>query len=148
MRRKAVRACWALIGLVLIGLGVLGIFVPGLPTTIFLIGASFCFYRGSDRLAAWLDRHPVLGRYLEMAKSGRMPLKAKIISLAMMWTAVGFSTWFFLNRVEPLWIPAVGTLAMAAVGSWCIVRHGRRAASRAPVRMPRGTLPLPVREAA
>jgi hypothetical protein len=73
-------------GLVLVGLGYLGVLLPGLPTTPFLIGASYCFIRSSPRLHGWLRRSPVLGRVLddwERHRGIRLPVKVLAITMVV-----------------------------------------------------------------
>ena len=67
-------------------MGVIGIFVPGWPTTIFLIIASYFYIRSSRRLYNWLINNRLLGIYIKNYLSGNgMPLKAKLVSLMVMW---------------------------------------------------------------
>lgn len=82
-----------------LGLGVLGIFVPGLPTTVFLLGAAACYVRSSDRMYNWLLEHRVLGRYINTYRKHKaMPLKSKVIALVMMWTMIGLSAGYFIEN--------------------------------------------------
>lgn len=70
-------------------LGILGLFLPLLPTTPFLLLASWCFARGSERLHRWLLSHRVFGEYLRNFEAGRgIPLKAKIVATLMLWTSL------------------------------------------------------------
>lgn len=62
--------------------------VPGLPTTCFLLAAPFCFAGSSPRLHGWLLRHRWFGPYLRMARDRQMPLRAKIVSLLLMWGGI------------------------------------------------------------
>lgn len=74
------------LGLVALGLGILGIFLPVLPTTPFLLLAAALFLRSSRSLYDWLLNHPKLGPYISnfmVHKS--IPLKIKIISVSMVW---------------------------------------------------------------
>jgi uncharacterized membrane protein YbaN (DUF454 family) len=81
-----------IVGIVALVLAVLGLFLPLLPTTPFLLLASACFARGSTRLHGWLLRHRVLGVYLRNVEAGNgIPLKAKIVALALMWASLGYS---------------------------------------------------------
>lgn len=70
-------------------LGILGIFLPLLPTTPFLLLASACFARGSTRLHGWLLSHRVFGEYLRNFEAGRgIPLKAKVVATIMLWASL------------------------------------------------------------
>jgi len=90
-------------GTVALLLGILGIFLPVLPTTPFLLLASACYMRGSETMHRWLMNQRHLGPYLRNFQSGRgIPLRAKIAALAVMWTSITFSMWivpFFWARV-------------------------------------------------
>ncbi|NYT86757.1 YbaN family protein [Pollutimonas harenae] len=76
-------------------LAILGIFLPLLPTTPFLLLASACYLRGSERLHHWLMTHRMLGPYLSNLQAGRgIPLRGKIIALTLMWASLAFSAWY------------------------------------------------------
>lgn len=91
-------------GTIALLLGVLGIFLPLLPTTPFLLLASACYLRGSRRMHQWLMDQRHLGPYLRSYQEGRgIPLRAKITALAVMWSSLAFSIWFVpLPWVRPL----------------------------------------------
>jgi uncharacterized membrane protein YbaN (DUF454 family) len=84
----AKRKVFAALGLVHLAIGVVGVVVPGIPGTIFLLAASYFFVRSSPRLERWLREHPRLGPYLRLAERGSMPRRAKIGALAAMWTGI------------------------------------------------------------
>ncbi|MEM1330607.1 MAG: YbaN family protein [Planctomycetota bacterium] len=126
-RGRGYKALMAAAGLGCVALGAIGAVVPGLPTTVFLLIASWCFTRSCP----WLERklirenklfRPFL-RYLE--PGAEMPLKAKLIALAGMWLGVSASLFVFLGDEHPLWWPSVGTCAAALLGSWFVLRMGR-----------------------
>ena len=76
----------AVLGLIALGRGILGIFLPVLPTTPFLLLAAALFLRSSSSLYEWLMNHPKFGPYISnfmVHKS--IPLKIKIISVSMVW---------------------------------------------------------------
>ena len=85
------RGLFVSLGVASVGMGVLGIVLPGLPATVFLLLASYFFARSSPRLHRRLLAHPRLGPYLEMARTRSMPRRAKIVSLAAMWTGITVS---------------------------------------------------------
>jgi uncharacterized membrane protein YbaN (DUF454 family) len=81
-----------IMGTFFVGLGVAGIFLPLVPTTVFLLLASACYLRGSDRLHDWLMNHRVLGAYIRNIRERRgMPMRAKVVTLTMLWTSITFS---------------------------------------------------------
>jgi len=79
-------------GLLAVIIGVVGIVVPLLPTTPFLLLGAACFIRSSDRLYAWLLGHPWLGSYIRNYRERRaMTRNAKILALLLLWTTIGYS---------------------------------------------------------
>lgn len=89
-----IRTLYNIAGTVALLLGILGIFLPILPTTPFLLLASACYLRGSDRMHRWLMNQRHLGPYLRNFQAGRgIPLRAKIAALAVMWTSLTISMW-------------------------------------------------------
>ncbi|HYP29687.1 MAG TPA: YbaN family protein [Blastocatellia bacterium] len=98
-------------GTVFVALGILGAFLPLLPATPFLLLASACYIRGSDRLYRWLMGNRYLGPYIRNFQEKRgMPMKAKIISIAILWASLAFS----IYRVEPVILDT--TLIVVGVG--------------------------------
>ena len=85
---RAKRRIFAALGLLCVGIGVLGVILPGIPGTIFLLAASYLFVRSSPRLERWLRDHPRLGPYLRVAESGAMPLRAKVVTLCAIWASI------------------------------------------------------------
>jgi uncharacterized protein len=83
------RALFATLGALAVALAVVGVFVPGIPTTIFVIAASYLFARSSPACEAWLERSPLLGPPLRrFRETGGMPAKSKGVALVSMWTGV------------------------------------------------------------
>ena len=79
-------------GLVCFGLGVVGIVVPILPTTPFLLLAAACFLRSSDRLHRWLLGNRVFGEYIRRYRNGEgLRLAAKATTLVLLWATLAFS---------------------------------------------------------
>lgn len=79
----------AILGLLSLALGVLGIFLPVLPTTPFLLLSSALFMRSSDRLYNWLMNEPHLGSYIkDFMEYKRIPLKAKILAISTLWISL------------------------------------------------------------
>jgi len=91
---------WVLIiaGTFFVGLGVLGIFLPLLPTTPFLLLAAVCYARSSKRFYNWLLNNKWFGNYVKnyQEKKG-VPLKVKILSISLLWITIMFSTVFTVH---------------------------------------------------
>ena len=78
-----------LVGLVSLALGILGIFLPVLPTTPFLLLSAALFMRSSDRLYCWLMDHPQLGPYIRNFREHKaLPLRVKVISVTLLWATL------------------------------------------------------------
>lgn len=74
------------LGLLSLGLGVLGIFLPVLPTTPLLLLAAALFLRGNRNLYDWLLNHPELGPYIRnFMEHKAIPLRVKVISVSLVW---------------------------------------------------------------
>jgi len=85
-------------GFLLVAIGVIGIFLPLLPTTIFLILASVCFVKSSPRANEWLRNHKVLGAYIKnyQDKSG-LTITSKIFNLILLWGMITVSAFLFTD---------------------------------------------------
>lgn len=76
----------AALGLLSLGLAILGIFLPVLPTTPLLLLAAALFFRSSPRLYDWLLEHPKLGPYIRNFREHKaIPLKIKVLSVSLVW---------------------------------------------------------------
>ncbi|MBX3299489.1 MAG: YbaN family protein [Acidobacteria bacterium] len=96
-------------GTVCVGLGVLGIFLPLMPTTVFLLMAAYCYSKSSDRFHTWLLNNRWLGSYIKTYKSGQgISVRQKATSIAILWASIGFSIWMINGK---LWV----TLLLAAI---------------------------------
>jgi len=87
-------------GILLVVIGVIGIFLPVLPTTIFLILASACFVKGSPKANEWLRNHKILGQYIKnyQDKTG-LTLRTKIINIFFLWSMILLSTFLFTEEL-------------------------------------------------
>lgn len=89
---------WSLIfaGTVFVGIGILGIFLPLLPTTVFFLLAAWCYARSSKTFYNKLMHNKVTGRYIKNYKSGHgTTLKSKLVSLAFLWGSIFYSSLYF-----------------------------------------------------
>lgn len=93
---------WSLIisGVFLVIIGIIGVFLPLLPTTIFFILAAWCFARSSERFYLWIHNNKFFGKYLSSYKSGNgMTLKSKIFSLSFLWLGILTSAVFLTQNL-------------------------------------------------
>ena len=82
--RRATAPLWFVAGLVSVGLGGIGIIVPGLPTTVFFIVAAACFSRSNKRFEQWVLNLPRIGVLVRDHRSGLgMPRRAKVVAVTM-----------------------------------------------------------------
>ena len=113
------RLLFGVIGWCAAALAIAGVVVPGLPTTVFVLIASYSFARSSPRFARWLREHPWLGPRLDRyASAAGMPPSAKRAALAAMWTAVLISS-MLLAAVRPT--VALVVVGLAVIGTLFIV---------------------------
>ena len=119
------------LGLICAALGVIGVFVPGVPTTEFILAASYLFSRSSPALEGWLERHRWLGPPLRRFRETRgMPRKAKALALVSMWTGLGIS----LHALAEVGIGLqVAVLTMGLTGTFTILFVVRTTAARQPL---------------
>jgi uncharacterized membrane protein YbaN (DUF454 family) len=74
-------------------IGIIGIFIPILPTTPFLLLAAACYAKGSKKFYNWLINNKWLGKYIKNYQEGRgIPLNVKIITITLLWITIAFST--------------------------------------------------------
>ena len=125
--RRLQRWLLAGLGVVLVGVGAVGVFLPGLPTTIFLLGASWCFARSCPWLEERLIRVPLFRPFLGyLDNGGTMPRSAVVTTLVVMWIAITTSVVILNLGAEQR--PVLGGLiiALGLVGTFFVLRMGRR----------------------
>ncbi|MBR5593422.1 MAG: YbaN family protein [Bacteroidaceae bacterium] len=85
----------AIFGTVSLALGVMGIFLPVLPTTPFLLLSAALYMRSSQRLYDWLMSHKHLGAYIRNFREHKaLPLRVKIVSVTMVWATLLYCAFF------------------------------------------------------
>ena len=95
-------------GTLCVVLGVIGIFLPLMPTTVFLLLAAACYARSSERFHRKLVDHPWLGSYIRQ-RSG-MTVRQKIVTLTLLWLTLGAT---MIWTVDALWLQVL----LAAIGA-------------------------------
>ncbi len=102
-----------------LGLGILGMFLPVLPTTPFILLAAACFMRSSERLYAWLVEHPRFGAHIRDYLDGKgLMRRTKVVALVTLWLSVGVSVWLFV----PLVVADAFIVAMAVAVTIYLLR--------------------------
>ena len=108
------------IGWLSVALGGIGVVVPGLPTTGFMVFAASCFAKSSPRFEQWILDLPKIGPHVRAYRNGEgMPKKAKIMALTMMTVAVAFAAGI---AVDVLWVRIVIVVA-GLIGWWFLLFH-------------------------
>lgn len=119
MRQPVIQALWLMAGLLALALGILGAFLPLLPTTPFVILAAACFARSSERLHGWLLSHSVFGpairdwqQHRAISRRGK---RAALVAMAAV---------FVLSLVLGVrgWILAAQGAVLLVTGSWIATR--------------------------
>jgi uncharacterized membrane protein YbaN (DUF454 family) len=112
------RPIWLLLGWFFVGLGVLGIPLPLLPTTPFLLLASYCFSKGSVRWQQWLHSQPHLGPFIkDWEQHGVIRRRSKILCTVMVLAAISYPI-FFLPIAVGIKILVVVTIAAVLTYIW------------------------------
>ena len=135
-RSRVVRGAWFVLGWSAVALGGVGVVVPGLPTTGFMVAAAACVARSSPRIEQWVRDLPGVGQAVADYRSGRgKPPRAQGVAISMMTVAIGISVGLLVDH------PAVRIAIVAAgvVGAWYIVRRVPTAPAVPPSQQPRVT---------
>lgn len=124
-----VRGVLVAAGFVCVALGVIGIFVPLLPTTPFMLLAAACFARGSRRFHDWLLANRTFGPLIhEWQRHRSIPRRTKVAAIALMGATLAVSIVFF---VRPTWLKIVLALFGLALAAWMYRIPSRPATSEA-----------------
>lgn len=114
--RKIVRTLWFIAGTICVVLGAVGMVLPLLPTTPFLLAAAACYYKSSEKMHRWLLNNKWFGEYIRNYTEGKgLTKKTKITALTLLWATIGFSTIFMLNRLLPAQLVLPMQIIMIAV---------------------------------
>jgi hypothetical protein len=86
-------------GTISLGLGAVGVFLPILPTTPFLLLSAACYYKGSERMHRWLLSNKLFGSYIRNYKEGKgISQMGKIFTLFLLWITICYSALFMVNN--------------------------------------------------
>ena len=110
-----------IIGSVSLILGLLGIFLPVLPTTPFLLLSAAVWVKASPRLYTWLINHRVFGEYIRNFRENRaLPLRVKIISVSLLWATMSYC--IIVVASGKLWLQLM-LLTLAIAITWHILSY-------------------------
>jgi len=106
------KAILIFLGTLCVGLGVLGMFLPLMPTTVFLLLAAYCYSKSSERFHTWLLNNRLCGKYITNYKSGNgITVRQKVTTIATLWLSIGVSIWFVSGK---FWLTLI--LLAVAIG--------------------------------
>jgi uncharacterized membrane protein YbaN (DUF454 family) len=109
-----------ILGSLCLALGVIGIFLPLLPTTPFLLLSAALYVRSSEKLYQWLIHQKYLGSYIRNFREHKaIPLRAKIISISMVWITLTYCAITISNEI---WIKSI-FLILAIGVTWHILSY-------------------------
>ena len=95
MTTSPVKILLTILGIISLGLGILGAFLPVLPTTPLLLLSAALFLRGNEKLYNWLMNHPKLGTYISsFLKHKAIPMRVKVVSVSALWLTLLYCTIF------------------------------------------------------
>lgn len=111
------RALWLTTGIVSLALAYIGFVTPGIPFSIFLVFAAYCFSKSSERMHAWLYNHKHFGPFLTNWVEKRIfPQRMKYAMLLVMSSSVAF-LWFTTSNIKAVaW--SGGFMALVALWAW------------------------------
>jgi uncharacterized protein len=119
-KQKIVRVSLFIAGTFSLVLGAIGIFLPILPTTPFLLLSAACYLRSSERMHKWLLNNRWFGSYIRNYQEGKgIPMKTKILAMTVLWVAILYSAFITLDEIL---IAQIALLAIALGVSIHLVR--------------------------
>ena len=128
----AVKLALIAFGWINVCVGFLGVILPGLPTTPFLLVAIWAFSRSSERFHDWLFNHPRFGPTLRAWRDHRVvPFRAKLLAVATMAASLVYVTFFV---AENWYLPAFMTCVMLPTAAWLVTRASEVEQALQPVR--------------
>lgn len=117
------RWIWNLFGITAVGLGIIGVVLPLLPTTPFLLLAAACFAKGSQRLRERLLQARIIGAPLrEYLEQRRIARAVRMKAIVMLWSGLALSLWL---AEPPMVVMAALLVTGIAVSAWLCLQRGR-----------------------
>tara|TARA_B100001029_G_C15015719_1_gene427204 strand:- start:823 stop:1242 length:420 start_codon:yes stop_codon:yes gene_type:complete len=121
-RSRLSRIVWFMAGFTVMCIGLVGIIVPGLPTTPLMILAAACFAKSSQKFYDWIINNKMFGHHVKNYREGKgIPKKSKPVILGTMWIFVLFAVLIAIPDSAPP-ISKIATLVLAVIGTLFILR--------------------------
>jgi hypothetical protein len=109
MKTAVLKSTLNVIGVIAVALAIFGVFLPLLPTTPFLLLASACFARGSERMHRWLLGNKLFGSAIRDFEQGKgIPRKAKISAVVLLWASMAWSIYLTSSMLLTVALLAIG----------------------------------------
>jgi len=123
LNRSAIsKLIWFILGFIVMCVGLVGIVVPGLPTTPLMILAAACFAKSSQKFYDWIINNKLFGHHVKNYREGKgIPKKSKPIILGTMWVFVLFAVLIAIPDSAPD-VSRIATLVLAGIGTIFILR--------------------------
>ncbi len=115
------RTLWVFVGSLFVGFAVIGVFLPGWPTTSWLVAAAYCYARSSQRMFKWLLTNRLFGNsLLDYYRAGKaLPLHSKIFICGFIALISGFSIWGLTRAGDP-GFGQTTIVIVALIGIWWV----------------------------
>ena len=122
LRRSGLsRFLWLILGLLFVAIGLIGVVVPGLPTTPLMILAAACFAKSSQRFYDWVITNKMFGHHVKNYREGRgIPARSKRAIIPVLWIFVLFAV--FVGIPGGLFYAKIATMILAVIGTAFILR--------------------------
>jgi len=119
---KLSRVFWFSLGMIFTGIGLIGVVIPGLPTTPLMILAAACFAKSSQRFYNWIINNRMFGEHVKNYREGNgIPKRSKPVILGTMWAFVLFAVFIAIPDSAPE-ISRNATVILAVIGTVFILR--------------------------
>ena len=120
-RSRASRMVWFSLGFIIMTIGLIGIVVPGLPTTPLMILAAVCYAKSSQKFYDWVINHKLFGHHVKNYREGKgIPSKSKKIIIPTLWVFVLFAV--FIGIPKHLIYAKIATFVLGLIGTIFILR--------------------------
>lgn len=137
-RSRLIKVFYGLVGGLALALGIIGIFLPGLPTTPFVLLAAACFAKASPRVHLWMLQHKLIGPMLRNWEEHRsLTRRTKCVAIGSMSLMIVLSIWSFSGQP---WIQ-ISLLILGGIGAVTVLRISTRPPSSTAVLPNKGSTP-------